>query len=115
MCCNYMLYILATYLRVSLLVAGKTMKTVQTSSVRRSTAPVYNEAFVFHTPLERIKDTDIIVSVMTYGQSESQPKMLGKIIVGPESDNNLGRKHWEAMLTSPRKPVAQWHSLSEAS
>lgn len=106
---------LATYLRVSLLVAGKTMKTVQTSSVRRSTAPVYNEAFVFHTPLERIKDTDIIVSVMTYGQSESQPKMLGKIIVGPESDNNLGRKHWEAMLTSPRKPVAQWHSLSEAS
>ena len=108
-------YILATYLRVSLLVSGKIMKTVQTSSVRRSTAPVYNEAFVFHTPLERIKDTDINISVMTYGASESAPKMLGKIRVGPQSDSNLGRKHWEAMLTSPRKPVAQWHTLADAS
>ena len=90
------------------------MKTVQTSSVRKSSNPVYNEAFVFHTPLERIKDTDIAVSVMTYGENISLPEMLGKIIVGPESENNLGRKHWEAMLTSPRKPVAQWHSMIEA-
>ena len=89
------------------------MKTVQTSSVRRSSSPVYNEAFVFHTPLERFKDTDIIISVMTYDPNKTSPKMLGKIIVGPESDSNLGRKHWEAMLASPRKPVAQWHSLVE--
>lgn len=105
---------LETYLRVSLLVSGKTMKTVQTSTIRRSSTPVYNEAFVFHSPLEHIKDTDIIVSVMLRGsQSKASPKMLGKVIVGPESDNNLGRKHWEAMLTSPRKPIAQWHALSE--
>ena len=99
---------------MSLLILGKSMKTVQTSSVRRSTAPVYNEAFVFHTPLERIKETDIVVSVMTYGDSSGQSKSLGKVIVGPKSENNLGRKHWEAMLTSPRKPVAQWHALSES-
>lgn len=105
---------LATYLRVSLLVLGKTMKTVQTSSVRRSSAPVYNEAFVFHTPLERIKDTDIVVSVMSYVQAPEKPKMLGKIIVGPKAEHNLGRKHWEAMLTSPRKPIAQWHSLVDS-
>lgn len=104
---------LATYLRVSLLVAGKSMKTVQTSSIRRSSSPVYNEAFVFHTPLERIKDTDIIVSVMTTGHNSSSPKMLGKVVVGPESGNNFGRKHWEAMLTSPRKPTAQWHILNQ--
>jgi len=102
---------LATYLRVSLLVLGKPLKSVQTSSVRRSTAPVYNEAFVFHTPLERIKDTDIIVSVMTYGDSSEKQKVIGKISVGLNADNNLGRKHWEAMLASPRKPVAQWHAL----
>ena len=89
------------------------MKTVQTSSVRRSTAPVYNESFVFHTPLERIKETDIVVSVMTYGDSAGQSKTLGKVVVGPKAENNLGRKHWEAMLTSPRKPVAQWHALSD--
>jgi len=105
---------LATYLRVSLLILGKSMKTVQTSSVRRSTAPVYNEAFVFHTPLERIKETDIVVSVMTYGDSAGQSKTLGKIVVGPKAENNLGRKHWEAMLTSPRKPVAQWHALGDS-
>jgi len=105
---------IATYLRVSLMVNGKTMKTVQTTSVRKSSAPVYNEAFVFHTPLERIKDTDLVVSVMASDDINStQPKMLGKLIVGPESGNNLGRKHWEAMLTTPRRPVAQWHGISE--
>lgn len=107
------MFIIATYLRVSLLVLGKTMKTVQTSSVKRSSHPVYNEAFVFHTPLEKIKDTDIVVSVMTYGQQPGKPKMLGKIVVGPKAENNLGRKHWDAMLTSPRKPVAQWHTFTE--
>lgn len=105
---------IATYLRVSLMVSGKTMKTVQTTSVRKSSSPVYNEAFVFHTPLERIKDTDVVVSVMASDDIDSsQPKMLGKLIVGPESGNNLGRKHWEAMLTTPRRPVAQWHGISE--
>lgn len=105
---------IATYLRVSLMVSGKTMKTVQTTSVRKSSSPVYNEAFVFHTPLERIKDTDVIVSVMASEDiNNTQPKMLGKLIVGPESGSNLGRKHWEAMLTTPRRPVAQWHSISE--
>jgi len=105
---------IATYLRVSLMVSGKTMKTVQTTSVRKSSSPVYNEAFVFHTPLERIKDTDVVVSVMASDDiNSSQPKMLGKLIVGPESGNNLGRKHWEAMLTTPRRPVAQWHGISE--
>lgn len=96
--------------------SGKTMKTVQTTSVRKSSSPVYNEAFVFHTPLERIKDTDLVVSVMASDDINStQPKMLGKLIVGPESGNNLGRKHWEAMLTTPRRPVAQWHSIEEFS
>lgn len=102
---------IVTYLRVSLIVLDKIMKTVQTSSVRRSTAPVYNEAFVFHTPLERIQDTAINVSVMTYGDAGGQPKVLGQALVSPKADNNLGRKHWEAMLATPRKPIAQWHAL----
>ena len=50
---------------------------------------------------------------MTYGDSAGQSKTLGKVVVGPKAENNLGRKHWEAMLTSPRKPVAQWHALSD--
>jgi len=105
---------IATFLRVSLMVSGKTMKTVQTTSIKKSSTPVYNEAFVFHTPLERIKDTDIVVSVMMADDINTvQPKMLGKLIVGPESGSNLGRKHWEAMLTTPRRPVAQWHAISE--
>ena len=90
------------------------MKTVQTTSVQKSINPVYNEAFVFHTPLERIKDTDIVVSLLSSDDITSpQPKMLGKVIVGPVLGTNLGRKHWEAMLSTPRRPVAQWHTVSE--
>ena len=105
---------LGTYLRVSLMVGGRTMKTVQTTSAQKSQDPVYNEAFVFHTPLEHIKNTDLVVSLLSSDNVTSpQPKMLGKVIVGPVSGTNLGRKHWEAMLSTPRRPIAQWHTVTE--
>ena len=102
-----------TYLRVSLTIGGKTLKTVQTSTIRRSSNPIYNEAFLFHAPFERIKDTDITVTVMIQDQNAKSAVVLGKITVGPESYSHVGRKHFEAMLMSPRKPVAQWHTIEK--
>ena len=92
----------------------QTVKAVQTPSVQKSTNPVYNAAFVFNPPSDKIKDTDIVVTLISSDDITSpQPKLLGKVIVGPVSGTNLGRKHWEAMLSIPRRPIAQWHSLSK--
>lgn len=41
-------------------------------------------------------------------------EVIGVCRVGNDADN-LGRKHWNEMLTYPRKPVAHWHPLVEVS
>lgn len=106
------LYFSGLYLRISLVQVSRTVKTVKTNTVRKSTAPVYNEAFAFHVPVERVKDSYIIIRIFTTVEVIGD-KPIGKIIIGNHSESNLGRKHWEAMLLSTRKPIAQWHTIGE--
>lgn len=100
------------FLRVSLIQASRTVKTVSTNTVRKTKSPVYNEAFVFHMPVDRVKDSSIIIRVITMIEGDGE-KPFGKIIIGEHSESNLGRKHWEAMLLSARRPIAQWHTVGE--
>ena len=41
-------------------------------------------------------------------------EVIGVCRIGNDADN-LGRDHWNEMLTYPRKPVAHWHPLVEVS
>ena len=100
------------YLRVSLSQISRTVKTVVTNTVRKTSTPVYNEAFVFHVPFERVKDSHITISIITTLEDKRE-KTIGKLTIGSHSEANLGRKHWEAMLLSPRRPIAQWHTVNE--
>ena len=97
---------------MSLIQGTRTLKTVQTNTARKTTAPVYNEAFVFQVPVERIKDSQLVIRIITKTTGEGE-KVIGKVIIGATAESNLGRKHWEAMLLSARRPIAQWHALSD--
>ena len=89
---------------------SRTVKTVVTNTVKASLSPVYNEAFVFHVPVERVKDSYIIIRIVTKQEGEGD-KPIGKVLIGNHAESNLGRKHWEAMILSARKPIAQWHTV----
>ena len=105
-----------TFVDVSLITYGKKMHGQQTTRTKLSSNPVYDDALVFYLPLECIRDTHILVAVMkTDVQDNRQVMTLGKVtvgLVGQISATNTGWKHWEAMLATPRRPVAQWHCLS---
>ena len=100
------------YLQVSLIQVSRTVKTVVTNTIKRTSSPVFNEAFVFHVPLERVQDSYINISIITKLEMNGG-KIIGKLTIGSQSEANLGRKHWEAMLLSPRRPIAQWHVVNE--
>jgi len=37
---------------------------------------------------------------------------IGKVLLGCDQKGPEGR-HWTEMLASPRRPVAQWHTLKD--
>ena len=52
------------------------VKSVESSSSKKTPNPVFNEAFVFHIPLERVQDTEL---VMTLGLEDDPGTIYGKV------------------------------------
>lgn len=102
------------FAKVSLLVSGRQVKKTKTSIARKTLQPVYNEAFVFDIPVHRLSDVSLLVRVLhsePQGEKDIDGKTMGKAIIGPDAKNSIGLHHWNCMMTSPRKPIAQWHPL----
>ncbi|XP_031552154.1 synaptotagmin-6-like isoform X2 [Actinia tenebrosa] len=102
------------FAKVSLLVSGRQVKKTRTSIVRKTLQPVYNEAFVFDIPVHRLSDVSLLVRVLhseAQGEKDKDGKTIGKAVIGPDAKNSIGLHHWNCMMTSPRKPIAQWHPL----
>lgn len=102
------------FVKVSLMLAGRQMKKTKTSVARNTLLPVYNEAFVFDVPIDRLSDVSLLVRVLNTHQGDGrrpQTRTIGKTIVGPDAQTSIGLHHWNCMMTTPRKPIAQWHPL----
>ena len=53
----------------------------------------------------------MLVTVVDYDRvGASEP--IGKVLLGCDQKGPEGR-HWTEMLASPRRPVAQWHTLKD--
>ena len=72
-----------------------------------------NEAFAFDVPIDRLSNFSLVVRVLDSGDRVSLPQTRtnGKAIVGPDAQTSIGLHHWNCMMTTPRKPIAQWHLL----
>uniref|UniRef100_A0A8C4KAE1 Synaptotagmin 8 n=1 Tax=Dromaius novaehollandiae TaxID=8790 RepID=A0A8C4KAE1_DRONO len=91
------------------------------TSVKKNTlSPYFNEAFVFEVcthgdlPLATFpispQNVDLVISVWDHDKV-TKNEQIGKLFLGCRATGNQLR-HWSDMLSSPRRPVAQWHSLS---
>ncbi|CAK9805599.1 Synaptotagmin 1 [Anthophora plagiata] len=99
------------YVKIALVQNGKRLKKKKTSIKKCTLNPYYNESFTFEVPFEQIQKVQLVVTVVDYDRiGTSEP--IGKVILGYNA-NGTELRHWSDMLASPRRPIAQWHTLKD--
>ncbi|XP_055682996.1 synaptotagmin 1 isoform X1 [Lutzomyia longipalpis] len=99
------------YVKIALMQNGKRLKKKKTSIKKCTLNPYYNESFSFEVPFEQIQKVQLVVTVVDYDRiGTSEP--IGKVMLGYNATGTELR-HWSDMLASPRRPIAQWHTLKD--
>ncbi|KAH0956452.1 hypothetical protein HN011_000606 [Eciton burchellii] len=105
------------FAKVSLLCGERRVKKKKKTAVRRATMnPVWNEAMSFNIPASSLASSAIEICVLdSSSELIGGNAIVGSCIIGPatgaDSGNNQGREHWLQMTQSPRKQIAEWHTL----
>ncbi|XP_011641008.1 synaptotagmin-5 isoform X2 [Pogonomyrmex barbatus] len=105
------------FAKVSLLCGERRVKKKKKTAVRRSTTnPVWNEAMSFNIPASSLATSAIEICVLdSSSELIGGNAIVGSCIIGPatgtDSGNSQGREHWLQMTQSPRKQIAEWHTL----
>ena len=86
----------------------KQVKKIKTSVKSKTLTPVYNEAFIFDVPAQHIGNVGLYARVFNERNGQH---LLGKVVIAPHARTSMGVHHWERMLLSPRRPIAQWHRI----
>ncbi|CAL1263509.1 unnamed protein product [Larinioides sclopetarius] len=108
---SYILGVMDPYVKIALMLNGKRIKKKKTSIKKCTLNPYYNESFTFEVPFEQIQKVQLVVTVVDYDRiGTSEP--IGKVVMGCNASGTELR-HWMDMLASPRRPIAQWHSLKD--
>ncbi|XP_007568572.1 synaptotagmin VIII [Poecilia formosa] len=100
------------YVKVQLTLDKRKWKKRITSIKKKSLNPYFNESFTFDVSLDQIQRVNLVISVWDH-DAMSRNDSMGKLFLGCDSTGNQLR-HWADMLSNPRRPVAQWHSLLSA-
>ncbi|XP_026222403.1 synaptotagmin VIII isoform X2 [Anabas testudineus] len=100
------------YVKVQLTLDKRKWKKRKTSIKKKTLNPYYNESFTFDVSFEQIQRVNLVISVWDY-DTMTRNDAMGKIFLGCDAAGNQLR-HWADMLSNPRRPVAQWHSLLSA-
>lgn len=100
------------YVKVQLALNKKKWKRKKSHVKKNTLNPYFNEEFTFDVTLEQIQNVDLIISVWDHDKVNKN-EQIGKVFLGCRASGNALR-HWSDMLSHPRRPIAQWHTLQPA-
>ncbi|TGZ59152.1 hypothetical protein CRM22_009247 [Opisthorchis felineus] len=99
------------YVKISLMIGAKRVKKKKTTIKKYTLNPYYNESFAFDVPFDLIQKVHLIITVVDYDRiGTSEP--IGRVVLGCNA-TGAALRHWSDMLSNPRRPIAQWHTLQE--
>lgn len=99
------------YVKVWLQFGDKRMEKRKTPIFKCTLNPVFNEAFSFNVPWEKIRECSLVVMVMDF-DNIGRNELIGRIqLAGKNGSGATETKHWQDMITKPRQTIVQWHRL----
>lgn len=99
------------FVKVTLYSGKKKLAKKKTTIQKGTLNPYYNEAFTFEIPNDQMTKVHIIVTVYDYDLiGTSDP--IGRCSVGLNQQGQ-GQSHWMDMMNTPRRPIANWHTLRD--
>lgn len=97
------------YVKITLMQGGKRLKKKKTTIKKNTLNPYFNESFSFEVPFEQIQKVSLAITVLDYDRM-GKNEAIGRLVLGCNATGSELR-HWSDMLASPRRPIAQWHTL----
>uniref|UniRef100_UPI00358F5C27 synaptotagmin-13 n=1 Tax=Myxine glutinosa TaxID=7769 RepID=UPI00358F5C27 len=86
------------------------LKKKQTKRVHCNLSPVWNEVIMFEVPLDYLGSVALELVLVSFEQA-GKASAVGRCSVSARA-SGLGAKHWQEMVSNPRKQIAMWHAVS---
>jgi len=100
------------YVKIYLLYNNQRVTKKRTHVKKRTTNPVFNESFVFDVPYnEGLENVSLEFQVLDYDRV-TKNEVIGRLELGPKTGPS-SQKHWQDVITSPRRQIADWHKLKD--
>ena len=90
---------------------GKNVHKWKSSVKKHTLAPIFNEQFQFNIYNMDLKDLQLDFIIMDYDRF-SHDDFVGRVQVGPSVSDEMGRTHWDEMVTASNQPISRWHPIS---
>lgn len=97
------------YVKIYLMMGTKRLEKKKTTIKMKTLNPYYNESFSFDVTPEKMMRVHLHVTVSDYDRVGSNER-IGQVIIGTCA-TGVALKQWNDMLATPRRSVAQWHTL----
>jgi len=102
------------YVKIYLLYNDQRIAKKKTHVKKRTLNPVFNESFVFELPHleEGLKNISLEFALLDWDRV-TKNEVIGKLDLGGEKCTGTALHHWNEVISSPRRQIAEWHKLRE--
>ncbi|XP_013399810.1 synaptotagmin-15 isoform X2 [Lingula anatina] len=100
------------YVKVSLLLQNKMVKTKKTEVLKRTDCPAFNESFSFKVSPSQEDTTSFSIHAMQHVLGHKD-KVIGRVVLGPYMfARGKELEHWNTMIANKREQISMWHVLT---
>merc|ERR1712227_429381 len=102
------------YVKIYLLFNNQRIVKKKTHVKKRTLNHVFNESFVFELPHleEGLKNISLEFMLLDWDRV-TKNEVIGRLELGGEKCQGTALHHWNEVLASPRRQIAEWHKLRE--
>lgn len=102
------------YVKIYLVHNGQRVSKKKTHVKKRTLNPVFNESFVFDLPATATSLDNISLEFLVLDWDRvTKNEVIGRLELGGTKSGGTALHHWNEVLSSPRRQIAEWHKLKD--